>query len=123
MSGLQFHLDEDCQASALATALREHGLDVSTTNEAKLTGAADATQLRWAAQAKRVLITNNIRDFVPVHSRWLDEEVDPHAGIVLIGQQTLSIGEIVRRLLQMSRSRSPEEMANQLEWLANWRVD
>lgn len=29
-------LDEDCQAQALASALRQHGIDVVTTNEADL---------------------------------------------------------------------------------------
>jgi hypothetical protein len=34
-------LDDDCQAITLATALREHGVDVRTTNEAGLSGALE----------------------------------------------------------------------------------
>lgn len=53
MSNLQFQLDEDCQAQALASALRQHGIDVVTTNEAGLNGVDDDTQLErlssWSA--------------------------------------------------------------------------
>ncbi len=70
---LSFHLDEDCQSLALASALREHGLDVLTTNEAGLSGVDDETQLRHAADDQRVLVTNNICDFVPLHTRWIAE--------------------------------------------------
>jgi len=117
---LRFHLDEDCQALALASALREHGLDVLTTNEAGLSGVDDETQLSQAAAGQRVLVTNNIRDFVPLHTCWVTEGRPAHAGIVLVGQQTLSIGETVRRLLNMSRTRSAEDMKNRLEWLTSW---
>jgi hypothetical protein len=117
---LRFHLDEDCQATALASALREHGIDVVTTNEAGLAGVEDDTQLRHAAEQQRVLVTNNIRDFVPLHTRWLGEGRSPHAGIVVFGQQTLSIGETIRRLLNLSRTRTPEQMRNRLEWLSSW---
>ena len=34
MSLLRYHLDEDCQSAALAAALRQHGIEVVTTNEA-----------------------------------------------------------------------------------------
>jgi hypothetical protein len=86
---LRFQLDEDCQAIALASALREHGINVLTTNEAGLSGVDDETQLRQAFVGQRVLVTNNIRDFVPLHTRWVTEGRPAHAGIVLFGQQTL----------------------------------
>ena len=120
MDRLRFHLDEDCQASALVAALREHGVDVLTTNESGLSGVEDEAQLAHATEKHRVLVTNNLRDFVPLHARWVAENRRPHAGIVLFGQQTLSIGETVRRLVRLSRSRSPEEMWNRLEWLNSW---
>jgi Domain of unknown function (DUF5615) len=120
VNGLRFHLDEDCQATALAWALREHSIDVVTTNEAGLAGVDDETQLRRAADNQRVIVSNNIRDFVPLHTRWLAENRPAHAGIVLFGQQTFSIGETVRRLANLSRTRSGALMKNQLEWLNSW---
>jgi len=117
---LRFHLDEDCQATALIQALRQRGFDAITTNEAGLAGVSDEGQLRVAALAGRVLVTNNIRDFVPLHSRWLLEAVESHAGIVLFTQRQFSIGETVRRLALMNRRLSPEDMRNRLEWLHAW---
>jgi Domain of unknown function (DUF5615) len=82
VSGLRFQLDEDCQAAAVASALREHGLDVVTTTELGLAGVDDETQLRKAAEQGRAIITNNIHGFVPLHTRWLNEGRLAHVGIV-----------------------------------------
>ena len=80
---LRFHLDEDCQATALVAALREHGVDVVTTNEMGLSGVADETQLSHATEQHRVIVSNNIGDFAQLHARWLGEGRRPHAGIVI----------------------------------------
>lgn len=120
MSGLRFQLDEDCQALALAHALWQHGIEATTTNAVGLRGADDETQLREAAAHGRVLVTNNIRDFVPLHARWLKELRPPHAGIVVFPQQEFGIGEIVRRLARLSGTLPGEDMKNRLEWLSAW---
>ncbi|MDO8542934.1 MAG: DUF5615 family PIN-like protein [Opitutaceae bacterium] len=120
MSSLRFQLDEDCQATALAAALWQHAIEVVTTNAAGLRGVDDETQLREAALHGRTIVTNNIRDFVPLHTRWLAEDRPPHAGIVVFAQQEFSVGEIVRRLARMSQTVSSEEMKNRLEWLSAW---
>jgi hypothetical protein len=49
VSLLSYHLDEDCQSAALAAALRQHGIEVVTTNEANIVGVADDAQLEYAA--------------------------------------------------------------------------
>jgi hypothetical protein len=95
-------------------------MDVVTTNELGLAGVDDETQVRKAAELGRVLITNNISDFVPLHTRWLTEGRSPHSGIVVFGQQTLSIGETIRRIASLTRTRTSEEMSNRLEWLSSW---
>ena len=46
MSLLRYHLDEDCQSAALAAALRQHGIEVVTTNEAGIVGV-DTTR-NWS---------------------------------------------------------------------------
>ncbi len=119
MSIVRFHLDEDCQAAALSVALRGHGIDTTTTNEVGRPGADDDSQLQHAADAGRVIATNNIGDFSSLHVRWLAAGRD-HAGIVLFPQQQFSIGETVRRLMSLRTSLSAEEMRNRLEWLSNW---
>jgi hypothetical protein len=120
VSGLRFQLDEDCQSIALVAALRQHGVDVKTANEAGLRGVDDETQLLEAARSGRGIVTNNIRDFVPLHARWLIEDRPPHAGIVLFAQQGWSLGEVVRRLTRLSRTLSADDMKNRLEWLNLW---
>lgn len=119
MSLLRFHLDEDCQSAALASALRQHGLEVSTTNDAAMRGVDDDAQLTEATVRGAVLVTNNICDFTALHARWMAEG-HSHAGIVLFPQQGCSIGEVVRRLAHLRRSLSAEEMKNRLEWLSAW---
>jgi hypothetical protein len=120
VSALCFQLDEDCQAAGLVSALRQHGIEVVTTNEERLQGVDEESQLREATKSKRVIVTNNIRDFVELHSRWSAEKRPPHAGIVVFAQQEFTVGETVRRLANLSRTLSSEEMANRLEWLNAW---
>lgn len=120
MSVLRFQLDEDCQAKALAQALWQHGLEATTTNKAGLRGVDDETQLRAATADGRVIVTNNIRDFVPLHARWLVEARPPHSGIEVFAQQEFSVGEVLRRLAHLSRTISAEDMKNRLEWLSAW---
>ena len=120
MSRLQFQLDEDCQAAALAAALWQHAIEAVTANAAGLLGVDDETQLREATAHGRVLVTNNIRDFVPLHARWLAAGYPPHAGVVVFPQQEFSVGEVVRRLANLSQTLTAEEMKNRLEWLHGW---
>ncbi len=52
MSIVRFYLDEDCQSAALASALREHGIDAATTNEVGNAGAGDDAQLQACLQTQ-----------------------------------------------------------------------
>lgn len=121
MSRIRIQLDEDCQAHALAKALQQHGIDAKTTNELGLSGIDDVQQLAAAHQAGRVLVTNNICVFVPLHAQWLAEG-RAHSGIVVFPQQELSVGEAVRRLARLIHTLSAEDMRNRLEWLNSWTV-
>jgi hypothetical protein len=64
------------------------------------------------------LYSYNTRDYMPLHTKFL-EEGRPHAGIILAPQQRYSIGEEMRRLLNLISARSAEEMQNQVEYLGN----
>jgi hypothetical protein len=114
-------LDEDCQSAALAAALRQHGIEVVTTNEANISGLSDDGQLEYAAGQNAAIVTNNIRDFTTLHARWI-EEGRQHAGIVVFPQQEYSLGEVVRRLSHLHRTLNAEEMQSRLEWLTSWGV-
>jgi len=69
---IAFHLDEQI-SPALAVALRHRGIDVTTTADANLTGADDRGQLAFAANAGRVLVTQDV-DFLRLHAEGV-----PHA--------------------------------------------
>jgi hypothetical protein len=120
VSRIRIQLDEDCQSRALAAALRQYGVDAITTNQLGIRGIDDDAQLVAALGAGRVLVTNNMRDFVHLHQHWVAEG-RIHAGIIVFPQQELSIGETVRRIARLIYRLSAEEMRNRLEWLNNWQ--
>ncbi len=55
---IRLYLDEDVDV-ALATALRQRGIDVLTTQEAGTLGLPDEDQFAFATQAGRVFFTHN----------------------------------------------------------------
>ena len=120
MSAVKIHLDEDSDAHALLRALRHRGVDVTSTGEQGLLRRTDEEQLEWATQQGRSIYTYNATDFCRLHSATLHQGRH-HAGIIIGDQQTVSIGEEMRRLLKLNEARSAEEMKDQLEFLNNWR--
>ena len=120
MSAIKIHLDEDADAHALLNALRQHGLSVTSSRERGLAGYSDAEQLEWATQQGRVIYTYNAADFCRLHAAVL-QQGRHHAGIIIGDQQTVSVGEEMRRLLKISDARTAPEMRDKLEYLSNWR--
>jgi hypothetical protein len=107
---VRFHLDEQIPP-ALADALRNRGIDVTTTADAGLIGTEDREQLAFAANEQRVVITQDV-DFLRLHT-----EGTPHAGIAFWRQQTRSVGEALRRLLLIHAAMSPGDMKGRVEYL------
>ena len=116
---LAFYFDEDAAEHELVSALRSKGLQVTVPHEVGMLGAEDSDQLRWCSQRAFVLISHNLSDFCR-HHRDLMRAGDSHAGIILVQQQTLSIGERLRRLTKLSNARSSQEMVNRIEFLSHW---
>lgn len=77
---LRLFLDEEDHA-ALAVALRKRGHDAVHTLEEKRLGLSDESQLNFATEENRCLVTFNVGDFVRLHNRWIDEGRE-HAGII-----------------------------------------
>lgn len=119
MSQLRFHLDEDTEAHGLVRALRERGVDVTTTSDAKLNEVKDEEQLIWAASHGRALVSYNVGDFCRLHSEFL-ENGRQHAGIIIAEQQRLGVGEMMRRLLRLRGTLDAEAMRDRLEFLNRW---
>jgi predicted nuclease of predicted toxin-antitoxin system len=93
---------------AVAEQLEQRGYDVIPVAArldaglAPLRRKADEELLRWAHSEGRVLVTENVRDFMPLHhsflSRW-----EPHSGIIFTSPRrfpcrTHSIGLLVDAL-------------------------
>lgn len=120
MSTLKLHLDEDADAHALLKALRQRGLDVSSSRELALLQSSDEGQLAWALEQGRAIYSYNASDFCRLHAEFI-RHGRHHAGIIIGDQQTLSIGEETRCLLRISDARTAADMRGNLEFLSNWR--
>ena len=107
---VRFHLDEHISAHIAAGLLRRN-IDVTTTADAGLIGATDRAQLEFAASSGRVMVTHN-DDFLRLHAQGV-----AHAGIAYCQQQSMSIGEMLRRVVLIHDLLSPEEMSGRVEFL------
>jgi len=93
-------------------------VDVITSADVGMLSRSDEEQLQWAFENNRVIYSFNVRDFYQLHRTWL-EQGKSHPGIIL-GQQSYSIGEQMRRILRIIAAKSPEDMLNQVEFLSAW---
>ena len=107
---IRYHLDENCHG-AVAGGLRRRGVDVTTTPEAGLVAASDEEQLAYALVRGRVLFTQD-RDFLRLHAAGAS-----HSGIAYIPKDTLSVGEIISRLVLAWEVYEPGEMVGRVEYL------
>jgi len=110
---LRLFLDEDVHAT-LAAALRKRGHDAVLALEEKRLGLSDESQLNFATQENRCLVTFNVGDFVRLHNRWMDAGHE-HAGIIVSKQ--LPVGEMLRRLLALLQKENSDSMRGQVRFL------
>lgn len=107
---IKFHLDEHIK-TAIAYELRRQGIDVTTTVEAKLRTASDESQLEYATQEGRVLVTHD-DDFLR-----LSNDNTNHAGIAYCHQESRSVGEIIKTLILIYEVYTVEDMRGRIEYL------
>lgn len=108
----------------IAAVLRERGHDVIASQaEPALRGRADGDLLEHCLMERRVLVTENVADFMPlVHARAARGE--EHAGIVFTSAASMprgaaTIGRFVEALERLSRELPAEEaLRDQVRWLA-----
>lgn len=110
---IRLYIDEDVHGG-IGAALRQHGYDVLTVNEAKRGGLSDAEQLAYAADLGRTLFSFNAADYIALHLEY-GTQGRMHSGIVVSKQ--IPIGETVRRLLHLLDTVSADDIRNQLRWL------
>jgi Domain of unknown function (DUF5615) len=75
-------LDEQLSPT-IAEQLRARSHDVVSAAEVGLAGAADERVLSSAARDRRAVVTNNIKDFRPMHADYLKTNI-AHYGIVFV---------------------------------------
>jgi hypothetical protein len=112
-------MDEDAMAGDLVQALRAHSLDFITAAEAGTAGLPDEEHLEYATAHGLVVYSFNIKDFYKLHNDSLERGLS-HAGIILCRQRAYSIGEQLRRILNLVDTLSAEDMQNRVEFLSSW---
>jgi hypothetical protein len=94
---------------ALAEQLSDAGCDtLAVSADPGLRGAPDAEVLERAALQGRVLVTDNIRDFVPLHNEWAAAG-RTHPGLLLVHSKTFPMtkdrtGKLAAALLARKES-------------------
>ena len=104
-------LDEDMSA-IVAARLRKSGFDVLTTHQAGRCASDDESQLRFAADQGRVLITRNYADFQQLHARCLLENRH-HCGIIVCFWRP-NAEVILQRLLAVLNGQPSDRWRDQL---------
>ncbi len=109
----------------IARQLRTRGHDVVAVAErADLVGLGDDELLRRMAQEQRAILTNNVKDFVPLSSRAALER-DDHFGLLLTSDKSMprrndAIGRVVDALDAFLQCHQAEHSCrNQVQWLTS----
>lgn len=113
-------LDEHLSGPVIGKALADEGHDVRDVgSDALLAGAADDVLFEVAATEERVVVTANIRDFVPLASRYISGGQD-HAGLILIPASIRNedFGALVNGLRNLLEGTSQQEWVNRVHWLS-----
>ena len=116
MSQIRFFTDEDIYA-AVAVALRRHGIDVISTPEVGRLGETDESQLLFATNQQRAILTFNVADFAILHAQWL-QQGKHHAGIVISQQR--QVGDLVRRIVNLATTLDAASIVDRLEFVGDW---
>ena len=113
---IRLYLDADVDVK-LAANLRRAGYDCVSAREVGNAALDDETQIVFATNEGRVLLTHNIQDFVPIFERWWHANRN-HPGIVV--SQQIPLGELQRRVMRLLDTVTADEMKNNLRNLAEF---
>lgn len=107
---IRFHLDENVDPD-ISSALRQAGIDVTTSQKANLLAESDTVQLDFARTQSRILVTHD-DDFLLLNSQGSN-----HSGIAYCRKDAKPIGYIIRMLILLYEVAAPEEMNGRVEYL------
>lgn len=113
---IRLYLDADVDTK-LAANLRIAGYDCVSAREVGNTAVDDESQMVYATNERRVLLTHNIQDFVPIFRNWWYANLNHHGIIV---SQQIPLGELQRRMVRLLDTLTADEMTNNLRNLAEF---
>src|SRR5262249_10890798 len=96
---------------AVASGLRQHGIDVLTAQDAGRCGLPDSDQLAFATAEGRVLVTFD-PDYLALHNSGIQ-----HGGIVWCPATKYPLGQLLDMLLLLHGVSDRDRMRNQVEYL------
>lgn len=108
---------------AIAAGLREQGFDVVAAAQlAELRTLPDEELLYWARRERRVLVTENVRDFMVLHHTALSRG-EPHSGLLFTSprkfpRRKAAIGQLLAALAAYMEAQ-PDDLyvAGGIDWL------
>ncbi len=107
---IRYHTDEHVPG-AVIDQLRRRGIDVTTPDDAGLSGESDEDELAFAHAEHRVMVTRDT-DYLRLHTRGT-----PRSGIIFYRDYSRIIGRLVAVLTHLHRQRSAESMMGTVEYL------
>ena len=114
MDRIKLFIDEDVHA-ALCAILRRRGFDVIHAQDSDRKGNSDREQLDYAVQQKRCLFSFNVKDYVLLHNKYVQQGKE-HWGVIVSKQ--LPIGETLRRILKVLQRNTQYSMKNSIIFLS-----
>ena len=106
---IKLYTDEHIH-NAIIAGVRQRGVDVLTTPEAGMRGAADPDHLALATSLGRAVLTRDT-DFLRLNAAGV-----PHNGIIFF-HQYMPIGEVIRSFMLVYQRISAAEIQNLVEYL------
>jgi hypothetical protein len=101
---------------------RDHDV-VAAAERADLVGLGDDDLFRRMAREERAIMTNNVKDFVPLANRAAVDGED-HDGLLLTSDKSMprrldAIGHVVEALHEfLTRQQAKDSCRNQVRWLS-----
>ena len=116
---VRLFLDAHVSGKRVGAGLRQAGHDVRAVDEERaLEGLSDAALLELAARDSRILITCNVRDFLPLVVEWVSLSRE-HAGVLLVPNSIRheEFGLLTARIHQTLAGSTPADWRNRVAWV------
>ena len=117
-----FYEDEDFMDHLTRKLMLEGGADCLSTEEAGRRGNPDPSQLDFATEIGRAIVTFNRKDYARLHKEWTASNRE-HAGIIIVNNQQINRVLLARKLLQLSATYSIAEMRNAIHFVTSQPIE